>query len=393
MLVWASGARAQDWPQWRGTARDGKVTGFNAPASWPKELTQKWKISVGGGGDSTPALVGDRLYLMARQENNEVALCLDAATGKEIWRDGYATQTITGPAGGIHAGPRCSPAVADGKVVMIGPTNIVSCYDLAGKLLWRKEDLKASNLRFYASASPIIVDGMVICALGNASNGGLFAFDLNSGDEKWKWAGDGPSYGSPVLASFDGVTHLVMLTEKKVVGVGADGKLLWEIPFAVQGRGYNTATPIVDGSTVFISGSGRGTRALQLRKEGDKFVAEELWSNPEASTQFSTAVLKDGHLYAVSDRGAFWCIDAKTGKTAWTGSSGKQGYGAMLDAGSVILALTQKSQMTVIQPNPQAYTELASIKVADKDTFAHPVVAGDRIYVRDVDSLTLWTVQ
>jgi outer membrane protein assembly factor BamB len=139
----ASVALAQDWPQWRGPGRDGKVTGFTAPATWPKELPQKWKVNVGGGGDSTPALVGDRLYLMARQNDNEVALCLEAATGKEVWRDQYPTQTITGGPGGPHAGPRCSPAFSDGKVVMVGTTNIVSCYDTEGKRLWRKDDFPA----------------------------------------------------------------------------------------------------------------------------------------------------------------------------------------------------------------------------------------------------------
>src|SRR5262245_52380469 len=223
----ASMTFAQDWPQWRGPTRDGKVTGFTAPATWPKELKQTWKINVGGGGDSTPALVGDRLYLMARQDNNEVALCLEAATGKEVWRDKYETPTIQGPPGGPHAGPRCSPAVADGKVVMVGTTNIVSCYDLAGKLLWRKDELKGANLRFFASASPIIVDGVAICALGSATNGGIFAYDLASGDEKWKWTGDGPSYGSPAVATVDGAKQVICLTVEKVVRLGvAGGKLV-----------------------------------------------------------------------------------------------------------------------------------------------------------------------
>jgi outer membrane protein assembly factor BamB len=367
------------------------VTGFTAPATWPKELKQTWKVNIGGGGDSTPALVGDRLYVMARQDNNEVALCLEAATGKEVWRDKYETPTIQGPPGGVHAGPRCSPAVADGKVVMVGTTNIVSCYDLAGKLLWRKDELKGANLRFFASASPIIVDGMAICALGSATNGGIFAYDLASGDEKWKWTGDGPSYGSPAVATVDGSKQIICLTDKKVVGLGAaDGKLLWEIAYAASGRGaYNAATPVVDGQTVYITGANRGTKALQLSKEG----AKELWSNPETGAQFSTPVLKDGLLYAVSDKGSFFCIDTKTGKTAWTGASGKQNYGAMLDAGSVILALTQKSQLSVIQPNQNAYTEVATIKVADKDTFAYPVIVGNRIYVRDTESLALLTIE
>src|SRR5438067_2216943 len=86
----AGTAGAQDWPQFRGANRDAKVAGFTAPATWPKTLNQKWKIDV-GDGVSTPALVGDKLYVFARLNNNEVTRCLDVATGKEVWQDKYPT--------------------------------------------------------------------------------------------------------------------------------------------------------------------------------------------------------------------------------------------------------------------------------------------------------------
>ena len=107
----------QDWPQWRGVNRDAKATGFIAPKTWPKEMAQKWKVPV-GQADATPALVGDKLYVFARQGGDEVALCLDATTGKEVWSDKYAAQGATGPAAG-HAGPRSSPTVVEGKVVLV----------------------------------------------------------------------------------------------------------------------------------------------------------------------------------------------------------------------------------------------------------------------------------
>ena len=113
VLIGTSSVWAQDWPQWRGTNRDGKVTGFVAPQTWPKQLTQKWTAKV-GLGDATPALVGERLYVSARQGDEEVNLCLDARSGKELWRNQYATPAPTGP-DRAHPGPRSSPAVADGK--------------------------------------------------------------------------------------------------------------------------------------------------------------------------------------------------------------------------------------------------------------------------------------
>src|SRR5688572_18876981 len=145
-----------DWPQWRGANRDAKADDFKAPKTWPKELTQKWKVTV-GDGVATPALVGDKLYVFSRQEGTEVLRCLEAATGKEVWQDKYDALGATGPAQSF-SGPRCSPAVAQGKVVTVGVRGMVSCVDAAtGKKLWRKDEFMATP-NFFASASPIILD-------------------------------------------------------------------------------------------------------------------------------------------------------------------------------------------------------------------------------------------
>ena len=99
----ASQGFAQDWPQWLGPNRDGKVSGFAAPKTWPKELTQKWKVSV-GAGDATPALVGDKLYVFSRQGGDEVISCLEADTGKKVWEQKYSSAAPTGPSARAHWG-------------------------------------------------------------------------------------------------------------------------------------------------------------------------------------------------------------------------------------------------------------------------------------------------
>jgi outer membrane protein assembly factor BamB len=394
ILLGFSLARAQDWPQWRGPNRDGKVPGFAAPATWPKQLTQKWKVSVGGGVDSSPALVGGKLYVFARQGAEEIILCLDAATGKELWRDAYACPAVTGPSAAIHSGPRSSPAVAGSKVITLGVTGIVSCLDAAsGKLIWRKDDFPGAYPIFYTGMSPLIVDGMAIVQIGGPSNGGIVAYDLNGGGQKWKWTDDGPGYGSPALMTVAGTRQIVTLTDKMVVGVAlADGKLLWQIPFAVTGRAYNAATPIIDGQTVIITGAGRGTKAVRIDKQGSAFAVTDLWANPQIAVQFNTPVLKDGFLYGLSERGNYFCINAKTGEATWTDTVRRQNFGAILDAGSVLLGLTQDGTLSVFQPNDKAYTEIAGIKVADTQTYAHPVLAGQRLFVRDQDSVMLWLI-
>jgi len=393
VLIGASCLFAQDWPQWRGANRDGKAAGFAAPETWPKELAQKWQTTV-GSGDSTPALVGDKLYVFTRQGEEEVILCLDAGTGKEVWRDKYAVEAIRGADSRAHPGPRSSPAVADGKVVTLGVSGVVSCVDAAtGKTLWRNDEYKAVP-QFHTATSPIVVDGMAVVHLGGQGEGAIVAFDLATGNPKWKWAGEAAMYASPVLMTVEGTKQIVTLTERSVVGVAvADGKLLWQIPFAPAGRmAYNAATPIVDGQTVIFTGSGRGAKAVKIEKKGDGFAFTDLWSNPQLAPQFNSPVLKDGLLFGLSDKGMLYCIDAKTGKTAWTGTTKLSNFGAIVDAGPVLLALPEKSGLIAFKPDAKQYEELARITVSSTPVYATPVVAGNRIFVKDAGAVTLWTV-
>ena len=392
LAISASCALAQDWPQWRGPNRDAKASGFTAPQTWPKELTQKWKVTV-GLGDATPALVGNKLYVFVRQDADEVIRCLDAANGKELWQEKYAAQAVSG-APSPHSGPRSSPAVADGKVLTIGVGGVLSCVDAAsGKLLWRKDDFTGAWPKFFTASSPIVTGGLCIAQLGSESNGGIVAYDLATGDQKWKWTGDGTAYASPDLLTVEGTKMVVTLTAKKIVGLGvADGKLLWEAPFPVQGMNYNAATPIVEGQTVIFAGAGRGTKAVKIEKTADGFAAKELWSNPDNGVQFNSPVLKGGQIYGLSQKSVIFCLDAKDGKTLWTAELGGRGFGSIVDAGSALLALTPKGELVVFEPSDKEYKKLATYKVADTETYAYPVVAGKGVFVKEKDSLSLWNI-
>ncbi len=395
LLLGSVAGFAQDWPQWRGPNRDGHVAGFTAPATWPKTLTQGWKVKV-GLGDASPVLVGNKLYAFALVGDQETTVCLNAADGTQVWMDHYTAPPVTGPAA-RHAGPRGTPAVANGKIVTLGSSGTVSCLDAAtGTKLWRKDEFPNMVPMFFTSMSPLIVDGLAIAQLGGRAQGGIIAYDLTTGDVKWRWVGEGPEYASPALMTAGGVKQIVALTNKSVVGVAvADGKLLWSIAFPPAMRAYNAATPIIDGSTVIYTGAKRGTHAVQVEKKGDAFTTTELWSNPDVAVQYNTPVLEDGLLYGLSAQGSFFCLNAKTGKTAWidTAVTDKGGFGTLLDVGAAILALPSNGELIAFKPTDAAYTELARIKVADTPTYASPIVAGNRIFIKDADSITLWTLK
>lgn len=450
VLFGVMATNAQDWPQYLGENRAAKAS-FTAPKTWPKELAQQWKVTV-GDGVATPALVGDQLYVFSRQEGGEVLRCLDAGSGKEIWKtEKYDVLPAERPAQDF-AGPRSSPTVAAGKVVTLGLRGTLSCFDAAtGKLQWRKEDFKGVFPRFFTSASPVVTEGMCIAALGGGERGGVIAYDLATGAEKWRWEGEGASYASPVLLTADGTKMVIAEMDKKILGLAVkDGQVLWETPFVVPGRGYNAATPMVSGNVLYYGGSGRPLTAVQIAKAGAAFVAKQLWQNAEMTLQFNTPVLKDGTLYGLAANNEFFAIN-KAGQAVWTAPAapqavvatpvpanpapqvaageptgtnapaltrgadggpgrdgrgsrggpggpggrggGRGGYGQIVDAGSVLLALTPAAELIVFEPSAKAYREVARIKVSSTPTYAYPVVSGKRIFVKDKDDVTLFTVE
>jgi outer membrane protein assembly factor BamB len=379
---------SQDWPQWRGINRDSKVTGFKVPATWPADLKQEWKVTV-GFGDATPLLSGNRLYLNTRQADQEVILCLDASTGKELWRDAYPSIAVTGPSASQHPGPRGTPAISDGKIVTFGAAGIVSCVDAeTGKLVWRKENPSNAYPAFFTGASPIIADGMCILHIGKKDDGKVVAYDLKTGNEKWKWSGDGPSYSSPSIMNFDGKKQLIVFTEKNLISLNiTDGKLLWQIPATVQQRYYNCVSPSIDGQTIYLTGQGSGMKAIKVEKSGNEFMTKEIWTNPEVGAKWNTPVLKDGFLYGFTDQKRIYCLNAVTGQTSWIDNVVNSDFSTIVDCGSVIIGLTSTDNLIIFKPDPAAYTEIKKYKVSETSIYTYPIIAGEKIYIKDAETL------
>ena len=210
-----------------------------------------------------------------------------------------------------------------------------------------------------------------------------------------------------MLMTVDGTRQVVILTEKQLLGLGlTDGDLLWELPFQAD-RG-NNATPVIDGQTVILAGLGKGLVAMKIEKQDGKFVAQETWSNPATpmAPRFSTPVLKGDLLFGYGRHLA--AMNIRTRKILWEGPNALGNSAAIVDAGSVMLALGVNSHLVVYEPRDKQYKELADYQVADSETWAHPVAsealqpvwrhdamrdAGNRIFVRDKDSVTLWTIE
>ena len=390
---------AADWPQWRGPNRDALVTDAALPPAWPKTLKEEWRVTV-GLGHSSPVMSNGRLYVFARQGEDEVLLSLDAATGKEIWRSSQPVAYEPHEAAKGHGkGPKSTPVVSGGSVCTFGISGTISCHDTrTGKLKWRREFSKLyprTSPLFGTAMSPVVDNGLLIAHVGGHDKGALTAFDVESGEVKWANDADGPAYASPIIVTLAGVRQVVTFMQKDVVGIdAATGKSLWKIPAKSQ-YDENAATAVSYKDMVVFSREGQGLTAIRLAKEGAALVPQEVWNNKENQLYMNTPVLLGNTLYGLSARqkGQFFAIDADTGKTIWQ-SPGRMGENAAILnlGGHVLLMLTNEANLIVQPAASKAYAPLVQYSVATSPTWAHPLVFGRRIIIKDESSLISWSI-
>jgi outer membrane protein assembly factor BamB len=387
-LLPAAPALSQDWPQWRGPNRDGVVHGVTVPAKWPKALKEEWKATV-GEGVSSPVVVGGKVFVFTRLKDDELVLCLDVATGKEVWRsEPYAApyQWQAGE-GTFSKGPRSTPTVADGRIYTAGVSGVISCLDArTGKCLWRRKSLAIPP--YGGPTSPLVTDGLCIVSVGNIGKEqqeGITAFDAANGDMRWRIAdGSRPGAGSPIVVDQAGERHVVIFTSWNLRGVSlATGKTLWAIQ--LDGSEKNT-TPVLYKDLIIYADYKEPPRAVRLEKGDKGITAREVWKGEGPAPYMSTPVLAGDLLFGSSSRGrgCFFCLDARSGKTLW--QSDEQpgfGYATTVNARTVLLFLTVRGQLVVVKPNGKAYEPVAEYQVSDRQTWAYPVFLGDRILIRD----------
>ena len=386
---------ALDYTQWRGPNRDGSAAGFVEPKAWPKELHQRWTLDV-GPGYATPLVVGNRLYTITRRSENEVMMALDAATGKVVWESSYAAP-YTMPAGTVpHGpGPKATPLYYDGKLYTLGISGIVSAFDAAtGKRLWQVPKMSPPDTLYGTAMSPLADGNRIIVHVGGHDNGALTAFNKDTGAVVWRWTGDGPGYASPIIATFGGTRQIVTVSQKTVNGLAADtGALLWQRPLKSD-YDNNSVAPIVYGDAVVVSAQGKGIALLRPVQRAGKWAADVVWETKEAGLFMSNGVIVGDALYGLShlSAGQFFALDLKTGKILWKTRGREAENTAIVKAQNVLFLLNDDAELIVARPSVTAFEPVQRYTVAKSATWAQPTVSGNRIFVKDVSSLTLWTL-
>ncbi|HMJ64225.1 MAG TPA: PQQ-binding-like beta-propeller repeat protein [Candidatus Binatia bacterium] len=376
-----------EWPGFRGADRAGHWRGPQISTNWssnpPRQL---WKIPVGPGWSSF-AVAGKLLFTQEQRGPMEAVVCYDADTGREIWIRQVEAR-LEDPMGG--PGPRATPTIANGGLFVMGATGMFLRLDPAtGAIVWQ-QDLKAIAGRaappmWGFSASPLITGSVAIVYGGGPGDKGLLAFDLESGKLRWSAAAGNDSYSSPQLNTIAGEELVLLLSNDGLVCVEpASGKERLNYKWKFQG--YRALQPTVIGDTVLLpTPMNPGTRAIRISGNNPAtagLAAEELWTSRNLKPDFTDLVVHQGYVYGI-DGGIFTCVDLKTGERKWKGGRYGKGQAVLLENSGLLLVSAEDGRVVLLRADPSEHSEAASFKALEGKTWNHPVVIGDRLYVRN----------
>src|SRR4051812_12030307 len=252
LLILAPLLRAADWPVFRGPTRDGVSAETDWVHQWPGgEPRQLFKVNV-KHGFSSATVVGDRLWTMGHARGNDVVVCLDANTGKEIWSHAYPALSI-GTVSPDYEGTRSTPTWDDGRLYTISRDGKVFRLDAAtGKVEWQKDVSKDPGVVIPAwgfATSAIVHGDLLILNVGAVG----LALDKNTGAIKWQTGKAFSAYATPLEYTVDGKSRLAVFAAEALVGLETEtGKRLWSVPWKTQYK-INTVDPIFHDGKLFVS--------------------------------------------------------------------------------------------------------------------------------------------
>jgi outer membrane protein assembly factor BamB len=375
-----------EWPGFRGANRSGRAPGLLIATNWPANPPrQLWKISVGPAWSSF-AVAGNFLFTQEQRGPLENVVCYDAETGRKLW-NAEVNARLDDPLGG--PGPRATPTLASGGLFAMGATGILLRLDPAtGAISWQ-QDLKSVAARgvpmWGFSASPLVVGPVVIVYGGGAGDKGLLAFDAASGTIRWSVAAGNDSYSSAQLNTIVGEELVLLVSNDGLLCVDqASGRVRLNYEWKV--RGYRALQPTVVGDVVILySGMHPGTRAIRLTKgikSDAPLAAEGLWTAPQLKPDFTDFVAHQDYLYGI-DGGFFTCVDLKNGERKWKDGRYGKGQVVLLESSGLLLVAAEDGRVVLLRADPGAHMEVGSFAALEGKTWNHPVVVGDRLYVRN----------
>jgi len=386
-----------DWPQWRGPHRDGQ-----APATprWPSSLADEklkklWHQPLEPSYSGPIVAGGLVITTETRKKQTEVVRALRIEDGKEVWSaswEGALSVPFFAKSNGDWI--RSTPATDGERLYVAGMRDVLVCLELAtGKEIWRKDLMRefGAELPTFGFVCSPLIDGDAVYV---QAAGGTVKLDKQSGNVLWHAFKDGggmngSAFSSPVLATLAGRPQLVVQSREQLAGLDPDsGSILWQTPIEAF-RGMNILTPVVFNDGVFTSTYGGRSQWLQISGKSTPFTVTEGWSKNKQG-YMSTPVVIDHHAYHHLRSQRMVCFDLRTGEEKWTSDQSFGKYVSLVAQGDRLLALDQRGLLYLIAASPSRLNILSERKVSSEETWAHLAVAGRDLYIRDLKGLARW---
>jgi outer membrane protein assembly factor BamB len=390
--------RTADWPQFRGPNRDDISPDTGLLTSWPANGPRVvWKATGVGGGYSSVAIADGKIFTLGNKDNVSFLVARRLSDGRPLW-----TAKI-GQSGGNLG---CTPTVDGDRVYAIGQAGDLVCADVAnGRVRWHKnfgKDWGGKCGGWQFTESPL-VDGDKLVSTPGGKEATIVALDKKTGREIWKCAvpvGDTTAgYSSIVIANVAGIRQYVQLIAAGVVGVAADdGKFLW----LYDELGNNTAnipTPVILGNDVFCAaGYGKGGALLELTAVKGKASFHKVYYNHELKNKHGGVLVVGDYVYGdFDDSGTPYCAEVKTGKVMWRKDRHLPGNGSasVTYADGHLYFHFDDGTVSLVEASPEKYNQVGTFHIqnAHGQSWAHPVVIGGRMYLREQDMIWCYDVK
>jgi outer membrane protein assembly factor BamB len=384
-----------DWPQWQGPDRTGLSKDAGLLKQWPPTgPPQVWSVQGIGAGYGSVSLKGDRMFVQGAVRGQSILFSLNRADGRNVWSKTLGP-SATNDKG---SGPRGTPTVDDDRVYALTENGDLACVKAQdGTLVWQRNilrDFGGRNIGWLLSESPLVDGGNLIVSPGGRG-AGMVALDKMSGKTVWvtKELSDEAGYASPIAADVQGVRTIMTLTGEAAVGVRAsDGKLMWRYQ-RVANRTANVATPVFfDNKAFFTSAYGTGAALLALSAQNGEVKADEVYFTRDLQNHHGGVVLVNGYVYGFSNS-ILTCLEYSTGRTMWRDRS--VGKGSLTYADGRLYLLGEDNIVGLAEAVSSGYVERGRFKIPDQGepSWAHPVVAGGRLYIRNQGTLAAYSVK
>ncbi|MBX9628431.1 MAG: PQQ-like beta-propeller repeat protein [Gemmataceae bacterium] len=394
LLVGTADPATPAWPGYGGPTRDFRVA--VAPAGPWTEKAVLWRRPL-GPGESGIVSDGTTLFTQYsvpdpkdKKRGEEVVVALDPATGKTKWEHKYPAAMLPKQETyrGAPVGPQATPLVGGGRVFAVGFAGLFHCLDAAtGKVLWKHDlvaEYDATPVQFGFAASPVAYKDVVLLHVGG-KQAAVMAFDPKDGAVRWKSAPAEPAYATPVVAAFGGEDQVVQVTRDTLYGfAAADGSSRWTYPLPKPGL-TNVPTPIpLPGDRLLVSGQGfQGTRLLEITKIDGRFAAKPVWHRKEVEFFYCNwAVVGDvAYGYSANAGSKFVALRWRDGEVLW--EDGRQKDANLLAAGDGLLLLRGDGKLARARPTADDLGAGAEFQLLAGRCWTPPTLIGGRLYARN----------